>query len=296
MIYKCKHKNSSVLKRVLMTMIILLFLVLPVTTSISSTSLHCITVIEGRKFLQYDLDIECGVGDHHVFASFISSIIIAVLVVGMPLLAFVHLIKIRHDLETKENLETSGFLYIGLKPQTFYWEILLHFRKVLLIMLNVFLSAESPEFRALLGLLIMIIYLEVVQKVRPYQIDVMNRMEFKANLAGFFTFYVGLLFVQESPMHSAIQWVLFGVMAALNAEFIIYALKQIFAKQFNYMISFFKKHVLCIERKKKRHHVKKQPMMKNQEEFNSFNEKSGEMSKGYSSQRDYSIDQSNNND
>lgn len=82
-----------------------------------------------------------------------------------PLFAGVRLIKIRQDMETRHNLESAGFLYVGLKESVFYWEIFLHFRKVGLIAANVFLSNYDSSLRALMGLLFMIMYLELIQKV-----------------------------------------------------------------------------------------------------------------------------------
>ena len=40
-----------------------------------------------------------------------------------------------------------GFLYTGLNHNAYYWEILLHFRKVLMICINVFLTTFKPLYR-----------------------------------------------------------------------------------------------------------------------------------------------------
>jgi len=49
---------------------------------------------------------------------------------------------------------------LGLKDHAFYWEIMLHFRKILIISINVFFTTFVSLYRALIGFMLMIIYIE----------------------------------------------------------------------------------------------------------------------------------------
>jgi hypothetical protein len=73
--------------------------------------------------------------------------IVLIWVVGLPVAAFIQLFRIRHKLSDYDNTATFGFLYLGLNPSAFYWEILLHFRKVLMISINVFFTTFKSLYR-----------------------------------------------------------------------------------------------------------------------------------------------------
>ena len=66
---------------------------------------------------------------------------------GLPTLALFFLYRKRKNLQDIANLKRYGFLYLGLKEKSFYWEILLHFRKVFLICINVFFTTFKPLYR-----------------------------------------------------------------------------------------------------------------------------------------------------
>jgi hypothetical protein len=73
--------------------------------------------------------------------------IITIWIVGLPILAWFVMFRKRNHLADEENIARYGFLYTGLNHQAFYWEILLHFRKVLMICINVFMTTFKPLYR-----------------------------------------------------------------------------------------------------------------------------------------------------
>ena len=82
----------------------------------------------------------CWEGDHDFYAKIIASIVLGIWIVLLPFLCLYFLLKNRQDLETKENLETMGFIYIGLQKKCFYWEIILHLIKMGLIFVETFME------------------------------------------------------------------------------------------------------------------------------------------------------------
>jgi hypothetical protein len=111
-----------------------------------------------------------------------------------------------------------GFLYTGLNHDAYYWEILLHFRKVAMICINVFLTTFKPLYRALIGFMLMIVYIELLQKVQPYSSPEINSLEFYANMAAFATFYGGLFFI-SSDLPFSLTIILFLIIFAINIYF-----------------------------------------------------------------------------
>lgn len=87
-----------------------------------------------------------------------------------------------------------------------------------MICINVFLTTFKPLYRALIGFMLMIIYIEILQKVQPYSTTEVNDLEFKANIAAFATFYGGLFFI-SSDLHFVVSIILFILILIVNAVF-----------------------------------------------------------------------------
>lgn len=228
------------LKRSLaITIIVLLFVSLPPITSTTFTLLNCTEAFgDGDMYLAVDVSIACWEGEHGAYALRAALPTILFWVLGLPFVAFLILFRKRERLQEPENIGTYGFLYIGLKPNTFYWEILLHFRKVALLSANIFLTRFEPLYRALLGFILMILYIELLQKIEPYQREELNDLELKATFAAFATFYGGLFFVSDGiPVFLSV--LLFLLIFGINFYFWISMLKVAFLKQYLWLAKFF---------------------------------------------------------
>ena len=60
---------------------------------------------------------------------------------GIPFFGFILLSGIRHRLDSLESREKLGFLYRGYRKQFYYWEIIIMYRKIVLIFVAVFLNS-----------------------------------------------------------------------------------------------------------------------------------------------------------
>lgn len=157
-LFKVELKRSLAI-----TIIVLLFVSLPPITSITFTLLNCTNAFDdGNHYLSIDVGVTCWEGEHGRVSLQAAVPTILLWIIGLPFFAFLILFRKRNQLQEPENIGTYGFLYIGLKPQTFYWEILLHFRKVALLCANIFLTRFEPLYRALLGFILMILYIELL--------------------------------------------------------------------------------------------------------------------------------------
>lgn len=58
---------------------------------------------------------------------------------GIPLFAFMLLFKERKRLDTLLARQKFGFLFRGYKQRFYYWEIVIMYRKIFLIFIQVFL-------------------------------------------------------------------------------------------------------------------------------------------------------------
>lgn len=160
------RKNTQTATRLIMSITILIFMTLPAVTTITFAIYNCVDVFsDGNTYLALDVSLECWTGNHNFYASNIGIPIILLWIVGLPIIALIIMYCQRKSLADENNIARYGFLYTGLNHNAFYWEILLHFRKVIMICINVFLTTFKPLYRALIGFMLMIIYIEILQKV-----------------------------------------------------------------------------------------------------------------------------------
>lgn len=142
------RKNIKAMTKLVTSIIILIFITLPTVTTITFSIYNCIDIFNnGDSYLALDMSLQCWANDHNYYAKNFGIPIILVWIVGLPLAAFFILFRKRAKLGEEENLVKYGFLYVGLNHSAFYWEILLHFRKVLMISINVFFTTFKPLYR-----------------------------------------------------------------------------------------------------------------------------------------------------
>ena len=58
---------------------------------------------------------------------------------GIPLFAFILLQREKDNLKKQETREKYGFLYNGYKKDFFYWEVVIMYRKIMVVFIAVFL-------------------------------------------------------------------------------------------------------------------------------------------------------------
>lgn len=161
LIFCTRRRRGIIRKRVVLSLMVFIFVSLPAITITTMQIFACSDIIPGMPVLVADSSILCWTPEHSLMAKSLGSVIIILWIFLLPFLTLYHLIKKRHDLGTKEHLETVGFIYMGLKNNTFFWEILLHIMKVTLIVISVFMHDCAPVYKALVGFIVVFIYLEL---------------------------------------------------------------------------------------------------------------------------------------
>lgn len=70
-----------------------------------------------------------------------------------------------------------GFLCLGYKPHLYYWEFIIIYRKISLIMISVFLSTVSDAVQGLGANLVLSIAFYIQSLYSPFVLDKLNRLE-----------------------------------------------------------------------------------------------------------------------
>eukprot|EP00347_Sterkiella_histriomuscorum_P014519 403360570 len=239
-LWKLIRSASNFVTNLVTSLIIIIFICLPSITSITFAIFNCVEIFnDGESFLALDMSIQCWHDEHSYYAKSFGIPIIIIWVMGLPSLALFFLYRKRQNLQDIANLKRYGFLYLGLKEKSFYWEILLHFRKVFLICINVFFTTFKPLYRALIGFMLMIIYIETLEKIQPYATKEINDLEYKANIAAFLTFYGGLFFISDD-LPFGVSVILFMLILLTNVYFWLSWIKLTFNNSYKkYLAKFF---------------------------------------------------------
>lgn len=140
------------------TMIVVLFLVHPDIATIMFSSFNCIKVDNDYRMKDNVRSI-CYQGEHLFYMSVVAFPSIGVWVLGIPLFAFLVLYKNKRVINLMSKREITkteheeirqlkmkyGFLFTGYEARAYFWEIMIMYRKILIIAASVFLSTVSPE-------------------------------------------------------------------------------------------------------------------------------------------------------
>lgn len=97
--------------------------------------------MDGTSRVYADLSIVCYKGAHFFWTYGVALPSIIVWGVGIPFFAYLLLLREKHKLGTLELREKFGFLYNGYKKQFFYWETLIMYRKLSLVIIAVIISS-----------------------------------------------------------------------------------------------------------------------------------------------------------
>ena len=87
---------------------------------------------------------------------------------GIPTFAFVLLQKEKDRLKKIEVKEKYGFLYNGYRRDYYYWEVIIMYRKIVIIFIAVFVSNFGYITQALLIFILVIVFLTINTKLKPF--------------------------------------------------------------------------------------------------------------------------------
>ena len=96
--------------------------------------------VDGEKRVFIDLEVKCYEGYHIFWSLFVAFPSIVVWGLGIPFFAFVLLTRVRQKLLKFEVKEKYGFLYHGYKKAFYYWEVVIMYRKIMIILIAVFIK------------------------------------------------------------------------------------------------------------------------------------------------------------
>ena len=147
----------------------------------------------------YDLEIPCWKSEHIRYSLFVAAPSLIIWGFGIPLVAWIILSKNKNDLESIELREKYGFLYNGYKKSYYFWESVIMYRKIMIIFISVFMGRFGTITQALVVFIVLIVFLILNIKLKPFAFEVLNEMEMLSIITSILTVYCGLYFLSDNP-------------------------------------------------------------------------------------------------
>ena len=137
-----------------------------------------------------------------------------------PGIVLIFILKNRQNLTDKANKIRFGFLFHGYKSHLFYWEFIIIYRKIGIVLISVFLSTVSHAVQGQAAFLVLIVSFYVQSVYRPFEVEKLNKLEQMSILTAATTIYCGLLYL-TGDMGEGMKLFLFALILLSNAVFLV---------------------------------------------------------------------------
>ena len=216
-----KDKSYDFMRYMVVSIICIIFLLHPSLTLESLRLFQWVEIDDGVYRMRQHMDYDWYSSDHLIWAFAIGFPILVVWVIGFPLIALVILIKYRAKLETLVIKKYLLLLYQGLNPSWFYWEYVNTLRKFLMLWWIVFSTSLSKDSRIMTGTIIVLIILRIQIYLQPYKDEQNNKIEIQGTLAGMFTLFCGIIFIEKEDTIKHFNIFMAILMFMFNLSFIM---------------------------------------------------------------------------
>jgi len=172
LIYWTLHKLIARMKsfpvgRTVASMVVMLFLIHPNIVDYMFKDFRCVD-IDGDKRLLDDMQIQCWNRAHSIVTYYIAIPSMIVWGLGLPFFALIMIHRSKKNIDTILVREKWGFLFNGFKQEFYYWEIVIMFRKVIIIFISSYVTTFGVITQALILFLVLIFFTILTIRKRPY--------------------------------------------------------------------------------------------------------------------------------
>eukprot|EP00357_Protocruzia_adherens_P033050 CAMPEP_0115027882 /NCGR_PEP_ID=MMETSP0216-20121206/35873_1 /TAXON_ID=223996 /ORGANISM="Protocruzia adherens, Strain Boccale" /LENGTH=591 /DNA_ID=CAMNT_0002403767 /DNA_START=491 /DNA_END=2266 /DNA_ORIENTATION=- len=221
----CKTRKFKIFRKYMIpSVLVIFFLIHPMQVRFLLSVFDCTGLDDsGRTYLREDYDLRCW----SVF--FVAVPGLVVWSFGLPLFTFVMLSRHRDCLDDMRVKSKYGFLYNGYELRTWYWELVISGRKVLLAAISVLTYGFSNAIQALLVLATLLLAFQLQYKYEPFVEDVADQIEFRSLVASLVVIYCGLYFIADGHISNEAKWFLVSLMILGTLYFFIswmFAMKE----------------------------------------------------------------------
>lgn len=176
-------KMKQIKLKLLLTTTVIFYLAYPQIVKNTFALLRCTNEIDGVSYLVLNTNIICFGSSHNKLVVFLGLPILVLWIFGIPAIILYTLYKKRKNLDHIDNLRTFGFWYLGIRRKCYYWESLLEYKKLLIIIITVDIVGMGQSYQAFLILLILYLYFILSSNLKPYKVSYINRVSYYSEFA-----------------------------------------------------------------------------------------------------------------
>ena len=216
-----KRKSHYLKCELVNSIVVLFFIAHPSIVRLAFDMFNCKEVQLGEFWLTSYLNIRCWDTLHYRYA--MAAALPGIVLWGAltPAAALITLIAHRTQLDQISSRIRYGFLYNGYQTSHYYWEFVILYRKMLIIVLAVFFTNISVPIQSLCVLMVLIVSFVMQLKSAPFQTPILNSLELRGILVATVTIYCGLFYLTQS-LDFTTQVGLFLVVITANVYFLLY--------------------------------------------------------------------------
>ena len=187
----------------------------------------------GTKFyLMASLQEECFQvqGEHFKYVLMLTIPQIIIYIIGLPLAGTIHLIRNKKHLHEEHFLMRYGLLYLGYRDERAWWELVIAFRKVAIVLIGTFGTFLGVvDIQAHLALLVVFISIALHLVGKPFDMEkpkskFLYNLELVALIICWMTFWGGLLFFLGESVSNGVKILVTVCIVIGNMVFLIVAM------------------------------------------------------------------------
>ena len=153
--------------------------------------------IDGIDRLHADYEINCWTASHSTWSYLIALPTLIVWGLFAPFLCFAIMSKLYRDKSLNHFRTHMGWLTNGLKDKYYYWEILIIYRKITLLLISAFGGSLGKATQGLIFFIIILVELLATIRFRPYSRQTFANLECVSLMVTLLTVYFGIFFVSD---------------------------------------------------------------------------------------------------
>ena len=181
-------------KRNTTSIIVLYILVLPSMIKMYSEMFNMVEIAgAGYSIIAIDSEQEADLSKDPFRYSFILAVTGTVLWGVIVLIGYYLKLRSIPDRNNKDSWYEFGYLYNGYKYSQFYWELVIQFRKVILIVASTALSTKGKLYQNIVLLIVIALFLIISLMIQPFADTKFNFLESFSLLTAGTLIYFGYL-------------------------------------------------------------------------------------------------------
>jgi hypothetical protein len=194
--------------------------------------LKCV-LVGNQRYLVADLEEPCFEGDHLYHVMFLTLPQIILVVIGLPLLSLFTILRNDHHFERYNFRMRYGLLYLGYRENREWWETIIAFRKVLVVMIGTFgTMMGAADLQLFLALFVIFISILVHLVGKPFDTNepkslLLHQLECAALTLCWLTFWGGMIFYlgHERPdlVGDGVKVVMSLLIVGANVIFLVFS-------------------------------------------------------------------------